>query len=545
MRNLQLVILTAALLFAAGGFWLWQRNSTSKEDLKLELLAPDKAVMGQEITYTVKWKNNGDVALENAIVIFEYPESSLPSQGTLLRATKQLDDIYPGQEDSLAFKTRLFGAQGDFKEAKAMLSYKPRNLNARYEAETSATTTISLVPLNFDLDLPSRIESGQQFTFALNYFSNSDYPLSDLKIEIEYPQGFEFGQAIPASLGDNEWRVPLLNKTQGGRVSVKGTLVGELQELKTIRATIGTWKDGKFTLLKEIVKGVEITKPEIRISQLVNGKETSAVSSGDTLHYEIFFRNVSERDLENLFLIVGLEGKSIDVSTLRTENGKFQKGDNSVVWEARDVAKLRLLGQGEEGKVEFWVDVQSVQGKNLVVRDKVLLSEARAEFEVKVNSNLLIHQAAYFQDEVFGNTGHLPPTVGNKTTYTVIWKAENSSNEVKNAKVRATLPQGVELTGSLFPENVSLTFDSQSREIVWSAGDLVAGAGLSSPAVSVAFQIALTPNDSQRGTPPQILGEAHIAGDDAWTLQSLSSSDIPLDTTLPDDPASQGKGVVQ
>ena len=206
-----------------------------------------------------------------------------------------------------------------------------------------------------------------------------------------------------------------------------------------------------------------------------------------------------------------------------------------MVWEARDVAKLRLLGQGEEGKVEFWVDVQSVQGKNLVVRDKVLLSEARAEFEVKVNSNLLIHQAAYFQDEVFGNTGHLPPTVGNKTTYTVIWKAENSSNEVKNAKVRATLPQGVELTGSLFPENASLTFDSQSREIVWSAGDLG----------SVAFQIALSPNASQRGTPPQILGEAHITGDDAWTLQSLSSSDTPLDTTLPDDPASQGKGVVQ
>lgn len=545
MRNLQLVILAAALVFAVGGFWLWQRNSTSKEDLKLELLASDKAVMGQEITYTVKWKNNGDVALENAIVIFEYPENSLPSQGALLRATKQLEDIYPGQEDSLAFKVRLFGAEGDIKEAKVMLSYKPRNLNARYEAETSATTIISLVPLNFDLDLPSRIESNQQFTFALNYFSNSDYPLSDLKIEIEYPQGFEFAEAIPASLGDNEWRVPLLNKTQGGRISVKGTLRGELQELKTIRATIGTWKDGKFTLLKESLKGVEITKPEIRISQLIQGKETNAVSPGDTLHYAIFFRNVSERDLENLFLIVGLEGKSFDVSTLRAENGKFQKGDNSVVWEARDVAKLRLLGQGEEGKVEFWVALQNIQGKNLVARDKVLLSEARAEFEVKVSSNLSIDQTAYFQDEVFGNSGPLPPTVGNKTTYTVIWKVQNSSNEVKNSKVKATLPQGVELTGRLFPENASLTFDSQSREIVWSAGDLAAGTGLSSPPASVAFQIALTPNSSQRGTAPQILGQALITGDDTWTLQSLSSSDVPLDTTLPDDSASQEKGVVQ
>jgi len=535
MRNLQLVILAAVLLFAIGGFWLWQKNSTSKQDLKLEILAPDKAVMGQEVTYAVKWKNNGNVALENAIVIFEYPENSLPSQGTLLRATKQLDDIYPGQEDSLAFKARLFGAEGDIKGAKAMLSYKPRNLNARYESETSSTTIISLVPLSFDLDVPSRIESNQQFTFALNYFSNSDYPLSDLKITIEYPQGFEFAQSIPVSLGDNEWRVPLLNKTQGGRISVKGTLQGELQELKTIRATIGTWKDGKFTLLKEAVKGVEITKPEIRISQLINGQDVTSVSPGDSLHYEIFFRNVSERDLGNLFLIVGLEGKSFDISTLRTENGKFQKGDNSIVFEAKDVPKLRILGQGEEGKVEFWVSLQNAQGKNLVVRDKVLLSEARAEFEVKVNSNLAIDQTAYFQDEVFGNSGSLRPTVGNKTTYTIIWKAQNSSNEVKNIKVKATLPQGVELTGRLFPENASLTFDSQSREIVWSAGDLG----------SVAFQVAFTPSSSQQGTTPQILGQALITGDDAWTLQSLSSSDNPLDTTLPDDPAAQGKGIVQ
>ena len=197
--------------------------------------------------------------------------------------------------------------------------------------------------------------------------------------------------------------------------------------------------------------------------------------------------------------------------------------------------KLRILGQGEEGKVEFWVSLQNVQGKNLVLRDKVLLSEARAEFEAKVNSNLGVNQTAYFQDEVFGNSGPLPPAVGNKTTYTIIWKAESSSNEVQNVKVKATLPQGVELTGRLLPENASLTFDSQSREIVWSAGDIG----------SVAFQVAFIPSSSQRGTTPQILGQALITGDDTWTLQSLSSSDVPLDTTLPDDPASQGKGVVQ
>jgi hypothetical protein len=51
--------------------------------------------------------------------------------------------------------------------------------------------------------------------------------------------------------------------------------------------------------------------------------------------------------------------------------------------------------------------------------------------------------------------------------------------------VKAVLPQEVELTGKIFPEDQTpkFTFDSQSREIVWDVGDLGQGVGtlLSTP----------------------------------------------------------------
>ena len=172
LSRFTLVLTVIAVLLAGLGFWLWQKNSYSTENLKLELLAPQSSSMGEEITYTVRYKNNGDARLEQATLIFEYPSGSVLSQGTNERLTQSLEDIYPGQEQNLSFKTRLFGKEGELKEAKALMQYTPKNLSARFESYTSVTTSISSVPLNFELDLPSRTESSQSLTFDLNYFSN-------------------------------------------------------------------------------------------------------------------------------------------------------------------------------------------------------------------------------------------------------------------------------------------------------------------------------------------------------------------------------------
>ena len=159
-----------------------------------------------------------------------------------------------------------------------------------------------------------------------------------------------------------------------------------------------------------------------------------------------------------------------------------------------------------------------------------------------------IFQKGYFEDEVFGNSGSIPPRVGETTTYTIIWQAKNYYNLVENTKVKAFLPQGVELTGRIFPEEQSqkFAFDSQSREIVWDIGDLEPGTGVLSPSPNIAFQIALRPAQSQKGSPAFLIEEAKISGEDQWTKQTLETSAKAIDTTLPDDATiSEVMGIVR
>ncbi|MEA3344312.1 MAG: hypothetical protein U9Q16_01350 [Patescibacteria group bacterium] len=559
MKKLILSIIILGLILAVAGYWYWQRNPYSKDVLKLEIFGPEEVSLLQEVEYIVKYKNNGNVRLEEPKLIFEFPEYTIVSpingeegQDNLsIRqeiGPEELGDIYPGEEKTFRFKGRLFGKENQLRTAKAWMNYRPKNLKPRYESSTTFSTMVKSVPLTVEFDIPSKVESDRNFDFSLNYFSNLDYPLSNLGIKIKYPSSFEFLESIPKTLNKEEWEVPLLNKAEGGRIEVTGKLLGNLKDQKIFQAIIGLWVENEFIEIKEISRGVEITKPRLSVFQRINNENQYFADAGDLLHYEIYFRNVGEDPFTDLFLVSRLEGKGFDFDSIKSSSGQFSKGDNSIVWDWRDSNKLRYLDQGEEGKVEFWINlkdewiIDNPGDKNAILKNTILVSQIKEEFETKVNSKLTISQKGYYNEEVFGNSGPLPPKVGETTTYTIIWQAQNYFNDVKNVRVKAILPANVRLTGKIFPEQEKsrLTYDNNSREIVWTIEDsetIEAGTGVLNQAPNIAFQVALTPSSNQNNMILPIIEEARISGEDQWTEMVVSSTIKKIDTTLPDDPS--------
>jgi len=531
MKKVIFVIIIIGIVIGIAGFWYWRENIYSKEVLKLEILGPEQAEVFEEVQYTVKYKNNGDVRLEELRFFFAFSEHTLLDPGQKRGVVGELEDIYPGEEKTFQFKARLFGRENEVKTAKVWLNYKPRNLQARYESATTFSTAIKSVPLSFDFDLASRVEAGRDFRFYLNYFSSSDYPISDLGVRIEYPDGFEFLRSSPSSLAKDEWDIPFLNKAEGGRIEIEGKLSGKLNDQKIFKAILGIWKDDEFIPLKELIRGVEITKPQIFVFQLANGSNNYIANPDDLIHYEIFFRNISDEPFSNLFLAVTLDGQAFDFDSIKSDSGQFKNGDNSILWDWRDVSKLRFLARGEEGKVDFWINLKdwdSSRNKNAVLKNSVIISQVKEEFEIKMNSKLAVSQKGFFQDEIFGNSGPMPPKVGEKTTYTITWKAENYYNDVENVRVKAVLPASVNLTGRIFPNDQAskFTFDQSSREIVWRVGDMEAGTTDS----NISFQVELTP--VQRGHKALIINEAKIRGEDQWTERIIESTFSQIDTNL-------------
>ena len=181
--------------------------------------------------------------------------------------------------------------------------------------------------------------------------------------------------------------------------------------------------------------------------------------------------------------------------------------------------------------------------------NKVMVGPAREDFVTKISSKLELAQKAFYSDEIFGNTGPLPPQAGTATTYTVTWQAKNYYSNVKEVAVRATLPPEAQFVpGKIFPEiqTAGLTYNEATREIVWNIGDMAAGQGLVSNPLNVSFQIAVSPMSSQIGGTAGIIGQAVIKGGDEWTEASLESVSPALDTASLSDPILiENSGIVQ
>lgn len=526
-------IIVAFLILGAVGYWLYQRNDYSKEILRVDILGPDSISVGGIAEYTVRIKNNGDVRLEEPRLIFEFPETAQPMNGEGLRVTKESDafdgSIYPGQEKIFRFSAVIFGKQGELKEAKASVSYRPKNIKAKYVSQTSHLMTISEVPLTFEFDIPSGVGGGQELNFSLNYFSSIDESLSDLEIKITYPSDFSLKETDPKGLSNTEWNIPLLNKAEGGRIDIKGTLGGEIGSTKIFKAELGMWKDGNFIILKETTKQVKIVEQALYISQTINGSSEYVANPGDILHYEITFRNIGTSPLQNLFLASKFNSSLFDFGTIKSPDGQSQEGDNSIIWDWHKIQKLQFLDAGEEGLVEFWVELKKeVNGTTSAkIENEIILGQLRRKFINKVNSDLLLTQEIFQDDEIFGSNANFPLEVNKEGMFTVVWRVKNYYNPVKGVNVRATLPESVNLTGQIEPQK--LTFDPETREIIWAVGDLSANQGVNET-LQLAFQVKLKPTSDQKGKFAEIAQNTILSGFDEWTEKDIQTEQTSLTT---------------
>lgn len=547
-RKLLLVFLLIVVV-AAAGFWQWRKAIFSKEILKLEILGPETAKMGEEITYTVKYKNNGDFVLQNPKLVFELPENSL-TEGSATRLVQELSDIYPGEESFASFKTRLLGQEEELKTAKASLSYVPKNLSARYESTTAFATKIDSVPVSLTLDLPSAIEKGKQINYTVNYFSTLDYPLENMSVKVDYPSGFNFESSEPLSLDDREWRLETLNKSRGGRINIKGTITADQDSLIVFSAKLGMWRDGTFVVIRKVDHEAQATQPLLFVSQIINGIPNYVVSPGETLRYELFIRNVGFTSFNDLLITSRLEGPSFDSSTLASFEGQARQGDNFVVFDSKKISRLKRLGPQEEIKVEFTVKLKddpsafAFEGGSAVIKNKVNVFDVVEKFTNKVSSKLEVLQKGYYSTMAgIENSGPLPPENGKTTTYTILWQARNLMSDVKNVKIKATLPEGIGLVDRMVPESqvAHFSFDSASRQIVWFVGDLLSNAN--TPLLYL--QVALTPSSSQKGSVAKIIGQAVVSGEDWHTGRIIQNTASAIDTGLPDDSNNPGGGIVR
>jgi hypothetical protein len=383
----------------------------------------------------------------------------------------------------------------------------------------------------------SKIESGKEVRLVLNYNSQIDFDLKDVKLETEYPSNFDFISAEPKPEGTNYWPTSELKKGESGRIEIKGYLSGDVGAKKIFKAKIGFTHEGEFVSLKQSELAIGVEEPAIEISQTVNGNERYAANLGEKLDYEIKFRNVSDQPYKDLFMGVRLKGDLFDLDSIEAGGAEIDSASSTIIWNPNNISELKLLAPGEEGVVRFSIKILSQvprEFRSPGLIDKVIVGQNQKEFITRINSRLDLAQLLQTGDDIFLSEGPIPPVAGQANVYTVFWDVKNYFNNAKEVSIKANLADGVEFLGTVSPDSEisNVSFNNDSKELVWNVGDVPAGIGLRDKRRILAFQVRIVPSVSQSGQYAPIFTKTNISGLDDYTKKDLNTDIGALNTQV-------------
>lgn len=426
-----------------------------KAKVDIQILGASELIAGEEIIYTVIVKNTGNVSLKDPELIFHFPSSSLP-ETNLIQPVLIEQDLFPKQKISFEFKAQLFGEEQSKPEAKAWLNYSKKEGGKKIMSKTaSITTLITDVPIDLILDIPQKIaispKKESEFVFRARYFSLIENTIPNLKLLIDIPKQLTVKEELPAK-EKAYWEIEKLEGFKKEEVEIIGFFSEKqkLEEELDFNAQLFINLHGTDILLKEYSIRAITFEPNFLITQLINAQEDYYPYPGEILHYEVFFKNIKNIPFSNLNLSVVLDGNFYDLNTIEASSGLFQKGSHSITW-TDNIPELRYLTPGEQGKIEFWVQLkEDYRPKNLSeinasIKNRIILGGFEKEFRNRVSSRIKISQEAYYEDKYgfFENSGPQPPRVNETTYYTIIWKIENYYNQIKKVELKADLPERV------------------------------------------------------------------------------------------------------
>ncbi|HLC89389.1 MAG TPA: hypothetical protein VJG65_00330 [Patescibacteria group bacterium] len=157
--------------------------------------------------------------------------------------------------------------------------------------------------IKLELIGPQSVASGDEIVYVLNYQNLEKVVLDNIEIIFRYPDGFSFGNSdpVPTNNFNTSWQVGNLAPGAGGKIEIRGKLIGEVGSLKTISVTASYQPQNFSSPFKESQSFTsQITSSILNLE--VEGP--AQILPEKKVNYKITYENSSEQDLKNVKILI-------------------------------------------------------------------------------------------------------------------------------------------------------------------------------------------------------------------------------------------------
>lgn len=543
-------------LVLSGSFLLFGKNAVQGGNLSLALEAPFVVGGGEELQLQATITNKNAVPIQSATLIVEYPygTQSVDEPGKeLFRDRKVLNPLQPGETMNVPLYARVFGEENEEKTVLVSVEYRIEGSNATYVQDADPIRfKITSSPVVLSVENVEKMSSGQEAVLSVSVTSNASEELESLLLKAEYPQGFDFTSAQPAPVsGQDTWSIARLKPQEKRTITIRGVLVGEERDNKVFSFLTGLPSErDRFSLasvLSTAREEITIETPFLAIDVNVNGEggEDVVIGPKGFAQITIGFHNTLSTTLYDGRITVDLSGNGFTKSDVRTEGGFYDSSQNMIIWDSSEESALQEISPGRTRSVSFSISPEHLDSlgrtpkisfvvnveANRIGEGNVserLVGTARRSIKIETIADL--SSSVLYSVGAFTNTGPVPPTAEEVTTYTMHLYVKNGSNAITDGIVTMNIPLYVTWL-SLATTPGDFVYNTQTREVQWKVGDLEAGAEREDE-----FQFSLKPSVSQIGQVLTLIGEQRFRATDRFTGTVVRDTAPAVTTQLAADP---------
>lgn len=545
----------------AGYFFYFGSNSVSSDKIDLTIQGPTTIAGGDTVPLKLTIVNKNPVAIENAVIQIDFPESTRNASNTLEaypRYTENLGRIESGETVTRSLRAVLFGGAGQTVTLPASFSYTTTGTNANFKKKASYTLGISTTPLELSLNTLSETVSGKPITFSLTVRSNATLPLENVVLAGTFPFGFSVtSSSVP--LTGSSFLLGTMAPGSSKTVTLTGVLSGQEQEERVFHFDVGTAKSRTDTALAVTYMkqeaAVTLTAPFINTSLVINGDSsaTPILKADTSQNVTLSYTNTLSTPVNNLSVGVTLSGSAVDYSSITSTQGFYRSSDRTIVFSQDADPALASFAPGASGlgsfsfntlpsagaspTVVFTISIAGIRQGQSNVPEEVKSSLTRT---AKVVTSTTLAAAALHNSGPISNSGPIPPKPDEPTTYTLEWTVRNPGSAVADGSVTTILPGYVTYTGKTAGLG-TFAYDPTMRKVTWRIGDLPQGGS-----VKGYFQVSLLPSTSQIGGAPLLTNFASFGGHDRFAGVSVRAVADAVNTeTISEAGYIQGNGSVR
>ncbi len=540
------LIIFVGALGAAAYFLVFGGGAISNDHVSISVAPIPSLRSGDVATLLVTVKNENPTTISSTHLSVVFPENARSADDPLKpypRYDEDLGDIPVGESVTRTVRAALSGAEGDVLTLPLKLEYKTEGSNATFVKEETHDVTITSSPLSLRVVVPTQATAGQEITLQVVVHSDAAVAMENITVSAEYPFGF-----LPAKTGLSTtfFDVGTLAPGKDATVLVRGTLTGEDNDERVFRFKVGTKSPNGLGLTYATGQGsIALSHPFLATTFAINSNSGTdiVIPSDQGASAVLQWVNTLASDITDAQILVKLSGDALDVNSVSATGGFYRSVDSTIVFSRDTSPGLARLAPGASGNGSFSFSTKGTEAMNKLRNPAItatitisgrsskggnapILETATMTRSIQIATDLAVVARSSRTDTTFKNTGPVPPQPNVESTYTILMDLTSSVNSVDGATVRGTLPPYVRFVGPTSPADGSITFDSNSRVVSFAAGKVSAGGVVKRGA----FQVALLPSTSQRGTSPVLMSAVSYTGTDSFTKRLLEGP-LPSVTT--------------